>query len=169
MDDADPELQAALALSRAELPAPRHEDELERAIAASLLEAAPERTPSHASEDVLRALQLSQEEHTKDQKRRDLLRKQEDDSELFQAALRASRVDLGPRGISQAAKIMATGDEKLGQQALAKPKCASRQSSRGFKPDDSPGAWLGLVDPRGPPGVFIYLFIFFVGDDGFPS
>ncbi|CAJ1390753.1 unnamed protein product [Effrenium voratum] len=63
----------------------------------------------------------------------------EDDSELFQAALRASRVDLGPRGISQAAKIMATGDEKLGQQALAKPKCASRQSSRGFKPDDSPG------------------------------
>ena len=38
-----------------------------------------------------------------------------------------------------------------------------RQSSRGFKPDDSPGAWLGLVDPRGPPGVFFLKYLFFCG------
>jgi len=35
-----------------------------------------------------------------------------------EAALRASCVDLGPKGISQAAKIMATGDESLGQASL---------------------------------------------------
>merc|ERR1719336_1828435 len=56
--------------------------------------------------------------------------RQEDSSELFQAALRASRVDLGPRGISQAAKIMATGDETLGQAALV-AKTGTHQGAGG--------------------------------------
>lgn len=39
----------------------------------------------------------------------------EEDDELLVAALKASRFDLGPRGISQVAKIFATGDATIGQ------------------------------------------------------
>jgi len=98
-EEEDRQLREALALSAGEPPPPTpgfvdDEDEITKAIKAS-----------------------EQEIEKAEQKRRERMR-QEDDSDLFQAALRASRVDLGPRGISQAAKIMATGDETLGQAAL---------------------------------------------------
>ena len=44
-----------------------------------------------------------------------------------QAALRASRVDLGPRGISQVAKIMATGDPNLGRDLETYPLKSSNK------------------------------------------
>ncbi|CAK8989058.1 unnamed protein product [Durusdinium trenchii] len=147
-EDWDPELEAALAASRVdffggaaaqdleliaalEASRVRPEDlELERAIQASLY---ARRESPEDLKDVEAALKASQQDQEKDSKQRDLIKKQEDGSDLFQAALRASRVDLGPRGISQVAKIMATGDPNLGQaQVLAK-----RPESRSTRPSHS--------------------------------
>ena len=61
------------------------------------------------------------------------MKEQEEGSELFKAALRASTLDLGPRGISQAAKIMATGDQHLGQaRVLAKRPESRRAMLKGY-------------------------------------
>eukprot|EP00928_Gymnodinium_smaydae_P026960 TRINITY_DN21003_c0_g1_i1.p1 TRINITY_DN21003_c0_g1~~TRINITY_DN21003_c0_g1_i1.p1 ORF type:complete len:324 (+),score=92.42 TRINITY_DN21003_c0_g1_i1:65-1036(+) len=54
---------------------------------------------------------LAAEERERIKKRHE----EEDSSELFQAALKASCLDLGPRGISQAAKVFASGDATIGQ------------------------------------------------------
>eukprot|EP00435_Cladocopium_sp_Y103_P062692 s177_g24.t1 len=144
MDDAescDPELEAALALSRVDFFGADEEDlaliaaleasqadvrppadtDLDRALEASLFASAValESLGDEDPKEVEEALKASRQEHQKDAKKRDLIRKQEREG----AALRASRVDLGPRGISQVAKIMASGDPNLGQASvLAKGK-----------------------------------------------
>lgn len=68
-------------------------------------------------------LQASLDALQADEERKQARHRKEDESDIFQAALRASKVDLGPRGISQAAKIFATGDTSLG--------CASRVLATG--------------------------------------
>ena len=88
---------------------------------------------SHLQRSSSRHLSHSIEEHSLDVKKRQLLREQEDGSELFRAALRASTMDLGPRGISQAAKIMATGDQGLGQARVLAKRPESRTSLKSFK------------------------------------
>merc|ERR1719210_2423060 len=92
---------------------------IQEAMAASLGEPPPPDPGFIDDEDeITKAIKASELEAQRAEKMRLERMRQEDSSELFQAALRASRVDLGPRGISQAAKIMATGDETLGQAAL---------------------------------------------------
>eukprot|EP00931_Biecheleriopsis_adriatica_P047663 TRINITY_DN27499_c0_g1_i1.p1 TRINITY_DN27499_c0_g1~~TRINITY_DN27499_c0_g1_i1.p1 ORF type:complete len:311 (-),score=102.87 TRINITY_DN27499_c0_g1_i1:126-1058(-) len=61
------------------------------------------------------ALKASELAAAEDADRRRKRHEEEDSSDLFRAALRASCLDLGPRGISQAAKVFATGDPTLGQ------------------------------------------------------
>eukprot|EP00930_Biecheleria_cincta_P009136 TRINITY_DN110799_c0_g1_i1.p1 TRINITY_DN110799_c0_g1~~TRINITY_DN110799_c0_g1_i1.p1 ORF type:complete len:330 (+),score=85.81 TRINITY_DN110799_c0_g1_i1:80-1069(+) len=61
------------------------------------------------------ALRASEQAVAEDLERKKKKHEEEDNSELFRAALRASCLDLGPRGISQAAKVFATGDPTLGQ------------------------------------------------------
>mmetsp|Transcript_44114 Transcript_44114/g.104385 ORF Transcript_44114/g.104385 Transcript_44114/m.104385 type:complete len:322 (-) Transcript_44114:140-1105(-) len=99
IEEDDEEMQMALALSMSSpLPGPRYVDdakEVEKATKESLEEAAAE-----------------------EKKRADMRWKE--DPELFEAALRASLMDLGPLGISQAAKIMATGDDTLGHAKVLK-------------------------------------------------
>lgn len=98
------------------------ERELREAMLLSMVCAPPPEPALVDDEEAIqRAMKASIEEAEKaERKRRDIARR-EDNSDLFQAALRASRVDLGPHGISQAAKILATGDASLGQAAaLAK-------------------------------------------------
>lgn len=63
-------------------------------------------------EAALKASELAAQE---DLERKNKLHEEEDNSELFRAALRASTLDLGPRGVSQAAKVFATGDPSVGQ------------------------------------------------------
>lgn len=80
------------------------EAEVERQRALELAQKQDEDAVLQASLEALRA----------DEERKKARHRKEDESGIFQAALRASRVDLGPRGISQAAKIFATGDTSLG-------------------------------------------------------
>lgn len=122
------EEQAALLLARRR----QEEDKLlQDAIQASLATPAPPEPGFEDDEDLIqKALKASMEAEKEAEKKRQELRRSEDDSDLFQAALRASRVDLGPRGISQAAKIMATGDEALGQAKLV-AKSDSHKGSGG--------------------------------------
>lgn len=61
------------------------------------------------------ALKASEQAAAEDLEKIKQKHEEEDNSELFRAALRASCLDLGPRGISQAAKVFATGDATLGQ------------------------------------------------------
>lgn len=60
-------------------------------------------------------MQASEQTAADDLERKRQRHEEEDSSELFRAALRASCLDLGPRGISQAAKVFATGDPTIGQ------------------------------------------------------
>eukprot|EP00434_Breviolum_minutum_P024904 symbB.v1.2.021994.t2/scaffold1933.1/size95709/3 len=125
-DDGDEmALLAALEASKLEIDGRFEDLELEQALEASLFTGTPSDPPFQEDpKAVEKALKASEQEmgleQEKDAKKRDLIRKQEENSDLFQAALRASRVDLGPKGISQAAKILATGDATLGQASLAK-------------------------------------------------
>lgn len=63
-------------------------------------------------EAALKASEAAAAEHQERIKRQ---HEEEDGSDLFRAALRASCLDLGPRGVSQAAKVFATGDITIGQ------------------------------------------------------
>merc|ERR1711941_84852 len=58
--------------------------------------------------------------------------------DLFRAALRASCLDLGPRGISQPAKVFATGDTSIGQPSAGYNTTTS--GARGKRGRDSLGA-----------------------------
>lgn len=92
---------------------------LQEALALSVVEAEPPPPPYVDDEDELaRVIRMSEELAKKEHEKEAARRRSEDASELFQAALRASRVDLGPRGVSQAAKIFHTGDATLGQAAV---------------------------------------------------
>eukprot|EP00746_Dinoflagellata_sp_MGD_P091606 gnl/MRDRNA2_/MRDRNA2_36296_c0_seq1.p1 gnl/MRDRNA2_/MRDRNA2_36296_c0~~gnl/MRDRNA2_/MRDRNA2_36296_c0_seq1.p1 ORF type:complete len:397 (-),score=90.64 gnl/MRDRNA2_/MRDRNA2_36296_c0_seq1:82-1203(-) len=98
-----------------------NEDAERRLLEASAMEARSEaarRAKAHAAaeEDEL-ASALRESEATVAEERERLRRQheEEDSSDLFRAALRASCLDLGPRGISQAAKVFATGDATIGQ------------------------------------------------------
>merc|ERR1719210_1796006 len=97
----------------------QEESELQKALALSAsCEPPPEPGFLDIEDDIQQAIRASEAQAEAEAARKRELMKQEDSSELFQAALRASRVDLGPRGVSQAAKVMATGDESLGQAGL---------------------------------------------------
>merc|ERR1712151_980415 len=63
-------------------------------------------------EAALRASEASAAEEAERIRKR---HEEEDQSDLFRAALQASCLDLGPRGISQPAKVFATGDASIGQ------------------------------------------------------
>mmetsp|Transcript_1544 Transcript_1544/g.3633 ORF Transcript_1544/g.3633 Transcript_1544/m.3633 type:complete len:207 (+) Transcript_1544:54-674(+) len=125
------ELEMALRASRLEFARREEDDELQKALEASMFEAPPARRGSIPDAEIQGALRLSEEALAKDVKRAELIRKQEDGSDLFQAALRASKVDLGPRGISQVAKIMATGDPSLGKASVV----AKMPSKMGMRPE----------------------------------
>mmetsp|Transcript_56732 Transcript_56732/g.105030 ORF Transcript_56732/g.105030 Transcript_56732/m.105030 type:complete len:256 (-) Transcript_56732:64-831(-) len=111
-DDEDGELQMAVALSMSSpLPPARFMDdpkEVERAISQSL--------ESAAVEEKQRTLQ-----------------KRKEDPELLEAALRASLIDLGPKGVSQAAKIMDTGDDSLGHAKVLKRTGTHRGAGAPFQ------------------------------------
>lgn len=96
----------------------QEERELQEALALSAETPVPEPNLMDDEDSIQRALRESEEEAKAAEARRQERMRSEDEGELFQAALRASRVDLGPRGISQAAKIMATGDAALGQASI---------------------------------------------------
>lgn len=122
-NDTERQLVLALASSREadeRLQMMRQSDErnLQMVLELSAQDVQPTERLTDNEDELERALKASEEHAAKEAKKEQELRRREDDSELFQAALRASRVDLGPRGISQAAKIMATGDTSLGQAAV---------------------------------------------------
>lgn len=109
----------------------QEERELQEALALSAASPDPEPKLLDDEDSIQRALRESELEAQAAEARRKELMRSEDEGELFQAALRASKVDLGPRGISQAAKIMATGDTGLGQAAaVAKTGSHSGAGSR---------------------------------------
>merc|ERR1712070_557275 len=116
----------ALSLERQEVPGSTTIDEA--LAAASLLGVQGEYVDD--PDELAKALRESEEQAARDAERIRRMHKEEDESALFQAALRASRVDLGPRGISQAAKVMATGDATRGQ-AKVVAKTGSHQGSGG--------------------------------------
>lgn len=137
--DFEAELQAALEASKLEVEQPAQfsaADAEDRALQEALkLSLAGEQAPPPPDfvdddDEIWKAIKASELEAQKATKREQERRRREDDSDLFQAALRASRVDLGPRGISQAAKIMATGDGSLGQ-AGAVQKLSSHAGAGG--------------------------------------
>merc|ERR1711924_536580 len=92
--------------------------ELQKALALSAEVAQPEPRLVDYEDAIMKAIRESEREAQVAEKKRIEAMRAEDEGALFQAALRASKVDLGPRGISQAAKIMVTGDESLGQAAV---------------------------------------------------
>eukprot|EP00927_Polykrikos_kofoidii_P014128 TRINITY_DN16160_c0_g1_i1.p1 TRINITY_DN16160_c0_g1~~TRINITY_DN16160_c0_g1_i1.p1 ORF type:complete len:428 (+),score=112.70 TRINITY_DN16160_c0_g1_i1:117-1286(+) len=119
-------LEASAAAESAEaarkLEAKRKEEEEEqRFLRATLKEAEAEaarRAKAQADADEAEleaALKASEEAIAEDRERIRKKHEKEDGSDLFKAALRASCLDLGPRGISQAAKVFATGDATIGQ------------------------------------------------------
>lgn len=120
---ADDETAKAIEISMREEEKLRQEKEdsqLQEALALSSDSKPPEPKLIDDEDAIQRALRESEEEARAAEVRRLEALRTEDEGELFQAALRASCVDLGPRGISQAAKIMATGDTGLGHAALVK-------------------------------------------------
>lgn len=118
---------------------------LQEALALSVATPAPPE-PGLVDDDdaIAKALKASIEAAEAEEVKRKERMRSEDDSELFQAALRASRVDLGPRGISQAAKIMATGDTSLGQAALVAKTGSHRGAGARFSRSTS------ALHPPGP-------------------
>mmetsp|Transcript_13017 Transcript_13017/g.22688 ORF Transcript_13017/g.22688 Transcript_13017/m.22688 type:complete len:354 (+) Transcript_13017:92-1153(+) len=111
------------------------EDEEERLfLEASLREAQAEaarRAKQQAAADeaqVLEAMKASESTVEEERERIRQRHEEEDSSDLFRAALRASCLDLGPRGISQAAKVFATGDPTIGQ-----PKAGFDTSTSGAR------------------------------------
>jgi len=68
-----------------------------------------------ADEELEAASRASEETAAEQAERIQKQHEEEDGSPLFRAALRASCLDLGPRGVSQAAKVFATGDPSVGQ------------------------------------------------------
>jgi len=63
---------------------------------------------------------------------------EEDGSDLFRAALRASCLDLGPRGVSQAAKVFSTGDATIGQPRAT--YCTATAGARGRRSSAADGS-----------------------------
>jgi len=94
----------------------------EAAFAEALAMSAMDRpkTPEFDDDEIQKAIRASAEEASS--------KKQAtyDEDDLLEAACRASLVDLGPRGISQPAKIMAAGDPSLGQQGLARSNSGAK-------------------------------------------
>mmetsp|Transcript_32864 Transcript_32864/g.104378 ORF Transcript_32864/g.104378 Transcript_32864/m.104378 type:complete len:311 (-) Transcript_32864:17-949(-) len=135
-DDDDAALEAAIAMSLGR-SAPRirgyvdNPDEMQRALDESKACPLP-RVPDFVDDqdELQRALEASNQEAEKEEKKRKERMRREDGTDLFQAALRASRVDLGPRGISQPAKIFASGDATIGQASVL-AKTGSHMGSGG--------------------------------------
>merc|ERR1711998_4890 len=101
-------------------------------------------------EDTVQKAIAESEKVAKEAEQRRIARdRAEDEGELFQAALRASRVDLGPRGISQAAKIMATGDMSLGHASVVK-KTGSHTGAGGKFARVPSGTALPGLEPSAP-------------------
>lgn len=133
-------------------------EEAERALlAASLREAeedAERRKQAAAAADMAEleaALKASEAFAAEEAERIRKKHEEEDSSELFRAALRASCLDLGPRGISQAAKVFATGDPSLGQ-----PKAGfntTTSGARGRRSRSSMGAAPSYTGSEGAPAA----------------
>mmetsp|Transcript_29431 Transcript_29431/g.67784 ORF Transcript_29431/g.67784 Transcript_29431/m.67784 type:complete len:285 (-) Transcript_29431:100-954(-) len=107
----DPDLDALLA--------DEEDEELQMAVALSISASLPPTRFTEDPKEVERAISQSLELATVEEKQRSL-QKRKEDPELLEAALRASLIDLGPKGVSQAAKIMDTGDDTLGHARLLK-------------------------------------------------
>lgn len=132
-------------LREAELLKKAREDrDLQEAIALSANCSPPEPTMTDDEDAIQRAIRESENEAKAAEARRLEVMRAEDEGELFQAALRASRVDLGPRGISQAAKIMATGDTTLGQALVVAQTDSHKGAGSTFRRVPSGSALPGL-------------------------
>lgn len=157
---AEEDTARALEVSRREAEALRlvHEDrELQEALSLSAAVVPPEPKLMDDEDAIQRAIRESEEEAKAAEQRRIEVMRTEDEGVLFQAALRASRVDLGPRGISQAAKIMATGDLNLGQADVVK-KTNSHLGAGGIfqrvpSGKDLPAVGSGNATTTGTPGA----------------
>jgi len=104
-------------------------------------------------DELQKVLRASAEEVEKETAKKAVLRKKEDDSVLFQAALRASCVDLGPRGISQPAKIFSSGDASLGQSNVVAQTGSHVGAGGRFKRASSTVASLSSSGSSSPPAL----------------
>eukprot|EP00929_Paragymnodinium_shiwhaense_P069967 TRINITY_DN35367_c0_g1_i1.p1 TRINITY_DN35367_c0_g1~~TRINITY_DN35367_c0_g1_i1.p1 ORF type:complete len:325 (+),score=86.90 TRINITY_DN35367_c0_g1_i1:147-1121(+) len=91
------------------------ERQLQEALARSTMEGFGPVAVNNEEDELMRAIRESEEQLAAEKEKKRKEQETEDSTDLFKAALRASCIDLGPRGVSQAAKIFATGDSSLGQ------------------------------------------------------
>jgi len=113
----------------------REDDEERRFLEASMQQAqadAQRRSEAAAAADQAEleaAFKASKEAAAEHAERVRKQHEEEDGSDLFCAALRASCLDLGPRGVSQAAKVFSTGDATIGQPRAT--YCTATAGARG--------------------------------------